>query len=279
MIFKELSKSTIEEVLSTFQLAFAHYFVSVKPTLEQFQFNNKSYNTDFELSVGTYENDLLVGFILHALKIKNGKSILYNAGTGVIPKNRGDNLTLKMYEYIIPKLKEIGVSKIYLEVIIQNQVAINSYSKIGFKTTRNFDCFRGNISIKKIDSNLVIKELHEINWEILSSFWDFEPTWHNAKEAVINCKNELLMYGAFQESLLVGYVIYNPKTSKIMQFATQKEKRNQKICSQLFYHLSIQNDKEVFITNVDMTSLNTLSFLKKVGLTNYIKQNEMVYEF
>ncbi len=279
MIIQELSKSTIEEVLTSFQLAFSDYFVAVRPTLEQFQFNNKSYNTDFELCVGAYENELLVGFILHAFKIKNGNGILYNAGTGVIPNNRGNQLTLKMYEYILPKLKEKGISKIYLEVITQNQAAINSYSKIGFKTTRNFDCFRGNLSTQKIDSNLVINELHEINWDILSSFWDFEPTWQNAKEAVFNCKSELLIFGAFQESILVGYLIYNPKTSKIMQFATHKEKRNQKICSQLFYHLSKQIDNEVFVTNVDLTSFNTLSFLKKVGLSSYIKQNEMVYEF
>jgi predicted acetyltransferase len=277
MIFKELSKSRIEEVLTTYTLAFSDYFVAVKSTIEQFQFNNKSYNTDFELSVGAYD-DQLVGFILHAFKKLNGNSILYNAGTGVIPKNRGHKLTFKMYEYILPKLKEIGISKIYLEVITQNHAAIKSYSKIGFKTTRNFDCFRGNICTQKIESNLVIKELQEINWDILSSFWDFEPTWQNAIESIRNSKKELLLLGAFQNSSLVGYLIYNPKTSKIMQFATHKENRNKGVCKELFHSLSLRVDNEVFITNVNIKSTNTISLIKKVGLKSYIQQNEMILD-
>ncbi|MGB1041677.1 MAG: GNAT family N-acetyltransferase, partial [Flavobacteriales bacterium] len=127
---KTLKSVSQQEVLSVFNKSFSDYFVSLQLSEKQFFEKLISNNIDFSLSVGAFENNKLVGFILHGV---NAKSV-YNSGTGVIPKRRGFGLTIRMYKFILPILKSNQISKVVLEVITENIQAIKSYKKVGFLT-------------------------------------------------------------------------------------------------------------------------------------------------
>ena len=144
MEIKSLIGTNCKDILNVFNNSFSDYFVPFKLTEEQLVSKMISDKTDLELSVGVFENQKLIAFILHGFDITNNQNVVYNGGTGVIPEKRGLGLTKQMYAFNLPVLEKKGIDKIILEVISNNIQAIKSYKKIGFITTRELDCFQGN---------------------------------------------------------------------------------------------------------------------------------------
>lgn len=140
---KTLAKTSLEKITGTFNLAFSDYFVPIHLTLEQLSAKMKSDRVNLEYSVGAFEEEELIGFILHGTDIIEDKKVAYNGGTGVIPSKRGKGLTKQMYDFILPRLKEEGIDYLTLEVIFKNIQAIKSYERVGFKIARELKCYKG----------------------------------------------------------------------------------------------------------------------------------------
>jgi ribosomal protein S18 acetylase RimI-like enzyme len=271
---KSLHNTEINELVTVFNQSFSDYIVPFKITKEQLINKIKSDNIKLEFSVGAFENNQLIGFILLGFDFINGNKVAYNAGTGVIPEKRGNKLTLKLQEHIIPKLKEQNVTNVKLEVITENQIAFKTYKKMGFEIIRELNCYKGQIK-SEIDSKFKILPLKNYDWELLKSFWDWDPTWQNSINSAENINDLNIAVGAFDSNLLIGYLIYNPNSNRIQQFAVKKEHRNQGIGKQLFQYISKENKKEFSIINIETNSINTNNFLLNLGLVVYIKQYEM----
>lgn len=274
MEIKSLKNTEINELVTVFNQSFSDYIVPFKITKEQLENKIKSDNIKLEFSIGAFENNKLIGFILHGFNFINGNKIAYNAGTGVIPEKRGNKITFKLLEHIIPKLKEQNVTKIKLEVITENEIAFRTYKKIGFEIIRELNCYKGQIK-SKIESKYKIHPLKNCDWELLKSFWDWDPTWQNSISSAENTNYLSTVIGAFDSNLLIGYLIYNPNSNRIQQFAVNKEHRNQGVGKQLFQYISRENEKEFSTINIDTNSINTNDFLLSLGLDVYIKQYEM----
>ncbi|MGE8433880.1 GNAT family N-acetyltransferase [Chryseobacterium joostei] len=276
MEFKTLKNFDVEELLSVFNLSFSDYVVPFHLTRELLDFKIATEKIDLSLSVGAFENDKLVGFILQAEKIENGVGMAYNAGTGVVPEGRGKGLVRKMYDFIIPVLKERNINTLILEVIDGNQKAIRAYENLGFTIVRRLLCFNGNISLTPDRSEIVIKELADFQWETFRSFRDIKPSWQGSDFVLKDMKKDCTILGAFKDEILVGYAIYNSIVRKIYQVAVDKNHRKQGIATVLFD--AIKNDingQAVSLNNVDEISKDTSSFLSKIGLENKVSQFEM----
>jgi ribosomal protein S18 acetylase RimI-like enzyme len=271
---KSLHNTEINELVTVFNQSFSDYIVPFKITKEQLINKIKCDNIKLEFSVGAFDNNQLIGFILLGFDFINGNKVAYNAGTGVIPEKRGNKLTLKLQEHIIPKLKEQNVTNVKLEVITENQIAFKTYKKMGFEIIRELNCYKGQIK-SEIDSKFKILPLKNYDWELLKSFWDWDPTWQNSINSAENINDLNIAVGAFDSNLLIGYLIYNPNSNRIQQFAVKKEHRNQGIGKQLFQYISKENKKEFSIINIETNSINTNNFLLNLGLVVYIKQYEM----
>ena len=229
MEIRNLQGTTYNEILNVFNAAFSDYFVPFKLTEEQLVSKMKGDKIDLELSVGVFENQKLIGFILHGFDIINNQKVVYNGGTGVIPKKRGLGLTKQMYQFALPVLEKLGIDKITLEVISKNIGAIKSYEKSGFTTIRNLVCFKGDFKPTKSNSDIEIKQLLDYPWDLMMSFWDIDATWQNSKNVLTELRSNNESLGAYIQNELVGYVIYSPTSKRIQQIAIHKEYRRRGI--------------------------------------------------
>jgi ribosomal protein S18 acetylase RimI-like enzyme len=279
MEFNTLKGIETKDILNVFNESFSDYFIPFQLTEEQLDSKMLADKVNLNLSVGVFENGNLIGFILHGFDKINGEKIIYNGGTGVIPKKRGSGLTKQMYHFILPVLKEKGINKLFLEVITENIQAIKSYEKSGFKIERELLCYKGEISISNINNNLEINKLQDYNWNLLQSFWDISPTWQNSNNVVNKLRNTNISLGAYIKNQLVGYIIYNPNNKRLQQIAINKNFRQQKIASTLMRKLIDEYGNTFSIINVDKSSKSVNAFLRKIGFEKNLEQLEMKLQF
>ncbi|UII75732.1 GNAT family N-acetyltransferase [Flagellimonas sp. HMM57] len=279
MEIKNLQGIDNKEILSVFNTSFSDYFVPFKLTEEQLASKMIVDKTNLELSVGVFENKKLIAFILHGIDTINNQKVVYNGGTGVIPKKRGSGLTKQMYRYNLPVLEKKGIDKIILEVISKNIQAIKSYEKSGFTTTRELACYKGNFTSTKINKEIEVKELQNYQWKQMESFWDIDPTWQNSKRVMDKLRIDNISFGAYLKNQLVGYVIYNPKNNRIQQIAVNKNFRRKGIASNLIAELVKKHGNAFSIINVDKKAENVTGFFDSKGFKNYLDQLEMELKF
>lgn len=273
--YRFLKNVNLEELLQVFNKSFSDYVVPMKLSMEQLKDKIKAEGIDLTISVGAFCNKELVGFILHA---KNN-DYLYNAGTGVLPSFRGNNLTTKMYDYAIPLFKSFSMRKINLEVVSSNETACKSYRKIGFKKWRVLNSIKGIISIKTLKfeevEGLQISNLPYYEYLISFAEKDIIPTWENNEFCIQNFETSLTIRKAtINGTTTVGYIIFDSKANKILQIWVKEAYRRKGIGSYLIKEL-IGNDRSFLVTNIDGQNFGIHSFFKSVGGEPYLEQVEM----
>ncbi len=278
MKFRTLENTSIADLVHVFNEAFSDYLVPIHLTKEQLLNKIIAEGIQKELSVGAFEGEKLVGFILHGCDNANGEKTAYNAGTGVIPDKRGNKLTHKLYDHAFPILKKNGVKKINLEVISENEAAKRTYAKIGFSKNRILNCYKGSIADLQSHSTIQIQHIYQPDWKLLETFWDWTPSWQNSVSAINKSWSLLDTIGVFHDNVLLGYIVYNPKLNRIHQFAIHKGHRKNGLGSQLMKHFALNKSKTVSLINIDDSALETNSFLQTAGLEIFVKQYEMTLE-
>ena len=270
-----LENTSLTTIVDAFNLAFSDYIVPFSITVESLESKMKNDDLKLAYSVGAFKNGKLIAFILHGYDTIEGQPVLYNGGTGVIPTERGQQLTAQLYAFIAPILRAQNIQRVVLEVITTNKPAIATYEKIGFKTLRTLNCYQGTIETKATNTADDIRPLQEYDWQKLKPFWDWTPSWQNQCRAVESNREATIAWGAYDDIGLAGYLIYNPTTKRIPQFAVAKGSRHQGLAQSLFDKVSREYATDVAIINVDSAAKTTISFLEQLGLQPTVAQYEM----
>jgi GNAT superfamily N-acetyltransferase len=271
-----LEHTPISEILTAFNSAFANYMLPMQLTEEQLKDKISSDDIDLRFSAGVFEEGQLIAFVLHGYRLVQGKPVIYNAGTGVVPAGRGRRLVAEIYTYLQRVFREASIEKVVLEVLKGNDPAIHTYEKIGFKIARTLNCYKG--VLKDLDQKEYANEIVEgedYNWELFQSFWDWQPSWQNAIASIGNTAGLKLFLSQDAQKNTDAYLIFNPKNNRVVQFAVDPAKRNKKLAKQLFDYISHHFSSSVSAINQDASSVETSSFLKGLGLDTYIDQFEM----
>ncbi len=272
----DLSNTSISELARCFNESFSDYFVKFNATESYLKKRWQIGRVKFNLSFGCFIDDVLRGFIIHGIDMREGKLTAHNCATGIEPPFRGQGILGNMYNASIPILREHGVAFSTLEVISKNKKAIRAYEKAGFSLRPNLlHCFKGlskiNISTPK---NITIKKIVTPDFSFYKTCQDFEPTWEMTESAFRVSPKEFEYWEIFFENNKVGYLIYSPGTGLAQQFAIHENYRNKGYGKVLFQHL-IQEHKNIRVNNIPETSINTVNFLKNIGMENHIDQYEM----
>lgn len=273
--FRTLADTSIDNILAAFNKSFSDYITPLQLTMQQLEAKIASDNIDLSISPGAFVDGELVGFILHGYRFYQGKHLAYNAGTGVIPSQRGQGLTTKLYEFVMPLLMERGVEELSLEVITENKPALAIYEKTGFKKTRLLHCYRGAVKTIQPDAYEVLP-LENYDWPLLQSFWDMQPSWQNAIPAMEALQAVNRSVCVYLEGILRGYLIFNPAVKRVQQFAIDPAFRHRGLATAMFSRIVPDAGGQVSVINVDADSTATTGFLESIGLQRFVSQYEMV---
>ena len=277
--FRVLTSNDLGQMHRSFIEAFSTYKVEMKMSREAFEDRMlDKLHIDFNISPGVFSGDKLVGFIFQTINNYEGQQSAYNGGTGVIPGYLGQNLTYRMYEFILPTLRSKGVKKCVLEVREDNISAIKAYRKSGFEKTKDFQCLmlkegilsrKGNISFQmKVVSDFDINRFLPIG-EIESSMLDqlSQVKYHLNKEMILEC---------LDDDHLIGYIVFQPHNGRIAQLAVKKEYRLQGIGTALVSKAhQLSESKTLSVLNIETEQRGLIQFFEKMGFTCDLTQFEM----
>jgi len=262
--------------------AFSDYLVPMVLTPGNFQNHMAQNAVDLDRSVGAFADERLIGYTLNGFDTWNGKFTAYDAGTGVIPEYRKMGIGGKMFEFLLPKLREMGVKQMLLEVLSNNEKAIPLYKKLGFKENRSLEFFEQDGEIPVVEKNDVeVLRLKKPDWVQLQKFWDRDTSWQFSIPSFERNLIETSVFGAYIEEKCVGYGALFPTAGSIAQLAVDKKYRRKGVASRLLTELRRQTveDKNLKFTNLDGSLENLKAFAEKKNFKKTISQIEMTLDF
>ena len=278
-----LTKSDSDTVHAKLLEAFADYYIPFELTDRQFKNHLLMNAVDLERSAGCFDGEEMVGFSLNGFGDWNSVSTVYDAGTGVIPAYRRRGVSESMFRMMIPEFRKQGIDQFLLEVIVQNDAAVNLYKKLGFGIERELLLMEnaGDIipSTKKA-VGVQIAELPFPEAELFSSFWDGQPSWQNSSEAVVRSMKTKRLLGAFVAGKCVGYVAYSAGRGQVAQMAVNRDYRRRGIGTRLLEEIRAATPKKhkLQIINLDSSITYAVRFFQKRGFTTRLAQYEMIAE-
>lgn len=284
MEFKSLATTPLEEILDAHNDAFSDYSQPMQLTLERFKSINIQRGVSYPLSIGAFNDQKLVGFILNSVRDWDGKLTAYDCGTGVRVDYRKQKIGKTMFKELIPLLKKENVHQYLLEVIKSNEPALELYKNQGFQIKRSFTCMA--IEAVQLEKSLDlinkakicdIRQEHTVDFNLIQDFWDFDPSWQNSNDSVLAVQSDFVYINAYLDEKLVGYVIINPKNGGIAHFGVDPAQRRKGIATNLLSSIVRDLDiKGIHLINIDEKSESTIEFLKHYGFEVFTEQYEMV---
>lgn len=275
---KPLGKTGFDTLFEAFDHAFAEY--EVRLDKRQFQTMLKRRGFDPDLSFATFDGDRIIAFTCNGIGNFNGVLTAYDTGTGTLKDYRRQGLAAKVFEHSIPYLRKAGIGQYLLEVLQHNTKAVSVYRNIGFETTREFNYFRQEnqkIRFEIKDIPYVIKPIDINNYHLISSFWDFEPSWQNSLESIRRSPESFISLGAFDDKKLVGYCVFEPASGDITQIGVDKPYRRKGIASLLLHKMLEWNKcNSVKAINTDIGCESITGFLQAKNIALGGKQFEMM---
>jgi GNAT superfamily N-acetyltransferase len=274
MIIRDLDNCSVESITVAFNEAFSDYFIPLQFTTDAMRCKMKGENILLPYSVGAFENDRLVGFILHGHDRIEGEETVYNAGTGVIPAFRGKGLTADMYQYALDRLHREGIGSHVLEVIDNNIPAMKVYHQRGFSIARKLGAYK---LFRALPGNGLypITLVTEID-DTVSGFHSCLPAWQNSLASIRRDKEGHSFPVIYMDGQLVAYAVYVPSTGRVKQCAVHPQWRRKGLGRALIDYMIIHNAKgELVFTNIDESYTSGLQFLHALGFTKFLGLYEM----
>jgi ribosomal protein S18 acetylase RimI-like enzyme len=274
MEFRTLANILVPDIINAFNEAFSDYFIKLQLNKETMASKIKSEHILLNYSVGAFENEQLVGFILHGYDIMDGIKTIYNAGTGVLPAFRGQGITASLYRYCIPLLKREGISSHILEVIDNNYPAIKIYEQSGFKKIRTLSAFKCS-NVIAVHKPFEIQQMEDIDEET-RSFFSMTPAWQNSLASIKRDIQGHKILGVFENSQLIAYAAYVPATGRVRQCAVHPFYRRKGIGTALFHYMMQDSTTgELLVTNFDDAYKPGICFLQSLGFKKLLGLYEM----
>jgi ribosomal protein S18 acetylase RimI-like enzyme len=280
--YKTLDNIDISLIYEAFTAAFSDYVIKLE--MNQLQLRKMLARRRYkpEISIGAFERNQLVGFILNGIRSVQGVLTAYDTGTGVIPEYRNQGISTRMLQNALIAIRQQNALLYSLEVITTNESAFRLYQKKGFRISRRLACFKINKNSLHPKNKILIETLEEPDrhfWTDASSFWNFHPSWQNSPASVNVAPNDFICLVARHDGVISGYGVLDPKTGDAPQLAVKQGFRRMGIGSSILFEMKrkLQSEHLSFL-NIDCADGSSMEFFKHFGFINHASQYEMIFE-
>ena len=280
MEIRSLNNICLNELFEAFEQAFADYEVQLNKIELLTMLKRRGFES--KASFGAFDGNKIVSFTCNGIGNFYGIPTAYDTGTGTLKDYQGKGLATQVFKYSIPHLKALGIKEYLLEVLQHNTGALSVYRKLGFEVTREFYYFKlknDQISktIRTLDFPYTLKPIKIDEYNSISNFWDFKPSWQNSIEAIERSLEDFICLGIFSESKLIGYSIFEPVSGDVTQIAVDKQFHRRGIGSLLFQKMLESNKhSSIKIINTDIECHSITVFLQSKNIEPAGKQFEMI---
>lgn len=269
-----LRRAEFAAIHAAFSAAFADYAVKMTATEDQLEKMLRQRSVDYALSVGAFQGDAMVGVSATGRR----GDLAYVIFTGVVPEHRGRGVAGRMFETLLPALKERGVRRVGLEVIRDNAPAIAAYRRSGFRVVREVECMTltsDELVSRLAPSDLGITRRDSPNWEEWSRFHAWQPTWQHSRTSVERTEGGVLFLEATRAGHVVGHAVVYVAGGVLAQLAVSPDARRQGVGSALLA-AALGAAPSLRILNVDAGATGDLAFYAARGARPMLGQHEMV---
>lgn len=278
---KSLINVPLEKVHQAFVEAFSDYEVPIQMPFEKFAEMMKTRDLYLDFSVGCFDGDLLVGFILTGYREIGNQKVGYDGGTGVIKAYQRKGIGEMLLKELLAILRKKQISRFVLEVLENNTPAIKLYEKNGFAKTRKLECFemvkhelrpvpdRGfGITVTNPATLIQNEELYRL----------YPPTWQNEIQSVLNVSENYTCISLACSSKILGYGFIHKTKGDIPQIGILEEWKHWGLEAHLIAELARHtNSEKIMVLNVEADNYLGET-LRKLGFINFINQWEMAQE-
>lgn len=284
MEYRNLEGITADTIVPVFNRAFSDYQVPMTMTPGDLASMMAGRGYCGAVSVGAFDSENLVGFILNGLRDRHGSLTFYDIGTGIVPEYQGRGIATSMIAYAKELMDRIGAGCYLLEVLQENASAVKLYQRNQFVIVRELICYRMNRPEGEPDENAglcggeTLEPFFRESGAAVTAMWDVCPSWQHSAESIVAGAGEYAWKAVYDSQGLAGYGVINMLSGRLAQLAVRPDVRRQGLGRRLLRDLSAAaDDRQISAVNVDSNGRNVIPFLICQGFEEYVRQYEMEY--
>lgn len=271
LIYKSLKNISYEEIARCFNLAFSDYNLPLQLTEKEIQTHFEMSGVNRELSYGAFLDNEMVGFIFNSCNIYNGEKVVFDAGTGVVPEQRGNGVFTNLFNFNEQELEKYKIKKYYLEVLQQNNKAIEAYKKNGFSIVREFSIVKAtNTGLNITTEEMKCVKFSDFNLSTIEHCKLVKPSYEHSTNVLKINPNGYSVALRENENKVTAFCVFSKATGSIVQLGYTDIEDLKIIIEQLLLRF-----KDVTIKNIDINYSQVLNLLDDIGFHEVTKQFEM----
>jgi len=273
-MIKNLKNTEPHTIIDCLHEAFSDYLLPMNMPYDYWISRWQAARIDYSLSFGYFDNNKLVGFVLHGVDQIEGKLSFFNMGTGVIPSHRGQKIVKKIYDTCYHDLLKNGCDQGVLEVIQGNTKAIKAYQSVGFVLDLELISYKGRPLSFEHTYNF-----SEVKPERLDRYFELiyhRLAWEHRPEVIMHDKNQFIFYEMHQNNITLGFAIVKKSNLNVPIFGVKDGDWNN-YGLPLFSEIQKRN-KEFKIINIDTRDTGLINFFEENKFQVLVKQFEMKLE-
>ena len=265
--YETLDGIGLQQLADCFNLAFSDYEQPIRFTAESLRYYLTASSVDLSLSCGAYCGEELVAFILNSSGIYQKESVVFDAGTGVVPEHRGKRVFSDLFEYTVQQLQQRKITKYYLEVLQSNDRAVSIYRKKGFSARRSYSVLVASGPRDGWDGEIPVMSYQD--FAPFATVFSVDPSFEHTTHTM-NQNPQLYEVRYLQDR---AYCIYAKRNGEIIQMHYNELDALKEVMSSV-----ISRYPSAMAKNVDYDYPEVLQMLKEIGFKEILKQYEMARE-
>jgi ribosomal protein S18 acetylase RimI-like enzyme len=275
---KPLSETPIDQIHTAFVDAFSEYEVKIEMPIEKLTEMMKIRDLNLEYSIGCFEDDCLIGFILCGYREICGEKVCYDGGTGVIKAFQRKGIGELMLKELLVFLKEKQIKRFVLEVLENNIPAIKLYEKFGFRKTRKLECYeikKEMLPTANSTEFLVCDDFSLFQNADLTRFELYRPSWQNDLQSIQNSSKNYAFVAIATGKQLLSYGFIHKTAGDIPQIGILNDWKNENLEGTLLNILAKRTlSEKIHVLNVEANNYLGKALLQS-SFINYVNQFEM----